>query len=391
MRLKVNFHSSQTILLCCETQIRRTDPMKQSILLTAMLAAGIAGSTLFAADVKKDAAPAAKTAPAAEVKPFWTSWPEKLAEYNGKTLTKKDFVAELNKQFPGGKIPAEVNAQLQGMGAELVKSMVINDLMVDAMKKAGFIPSEKAAKEFIEADIKKMPKEQLDVITKQLAMRKKTLAQYIDEIAANKDAQQQIAMQSFLQKTIYKGINVTEADAEKFYKANPAMFESPADPENALRASHILIIVDPKADAKTKKAAKDKAEAILIELKANPAIFEAKAKSESACPSSANGGSLGAFQKGQMVPEFEKAVIALKDGQISEVVETQFGYHIIRRDALKKKDMIPFAQIKDQLIASLKAEKEQRALMDFVAAREKAAKVKYFIKFPAMPAMPQLQ
>ena len=365
--------------------------MKQSILLTAMLAAGIAGSTLFAADVKKDAAPAAKAAPAAEVKPFWTSWPEKLAEYNGKTLTKKDFIAELNKQFPNGQIPPEVNAQLQGMGAELVKSMVINDLMIDAMKKAGFIPSQKAAKEFIEADIKKMPKEQLDVITKQLAMRKKTLAQYIDEIAANKDAQQQIAMQSFLQNTVYKGISVTEADAEKFYKANPAMFESPADPENAMRASHILIMVDPKADAKTKKAAKDKAEAILVELKANPAIFEAKAKSDSACPSSANGGSLGAFQKGQMVPEFEKAVIALKDGQISEIVETQFGYHIIRRDALKKKDMLPFAQIKDQLIASLKAEKEQRALMDFVAAREKAAKVKYFIQFPVMPAMPQMQ
>ena len=113
MRLKVNFHSSQTILLCCEKQIRRTDPMKQSILLTAMLAAGIAGSTLFAADVKKDAAPAAKAAPAAEVKPFWTSWPEKLAEYNGKTLTKKDFVAELNKQFPGGKTMAELTGILR--------------------------------------------------------------------------------------------------------------------------------------------------------------------------------------------------------------------------------------------------------------------------------------
>lgn len=366
--------------------------MKQSILLTAMLAAGIAGSSLFAAVPKKaEAKTAPKAAPAAEVKPFWSNWPEKLAEYNGKTLTKTEFVKEFSKQLPGGKLPPEVNAQLQGMGAELVKSMVINDLMTAAMKKAGFVPSEKAAKEFIEADLKKMPKEQIEVITKQLAMQKKTLAQYVDQISANKEVQQQIAMQSFLQKNVYKNISVSEADAEKFYKANPAMFESPADPAGAMRASHILIMVDAKADAKTKKAAKDKAEAILVELKANPALFEAKAKSESQCPSGQNGGSLGAFQKGQMVPEFEKAVITLKDGQISEIIETQFGYHIIRRDALKQKEVIPFAKIKEQLIASLKAEKEQRALMDFVAAREKAANVKYFIKFPAMPAMPMMQ
>ena len=363
--------------------------MKKTVLLTAMLAAGISGATLFAAAPKAEAK---TTAPKVEeLTPFWAQWPEKLAEYNGKTLTKKEFIAEFNKNIPGGKLTPEINAQLQVMGAELVKSMVINDLMLAAMKKAGIEPSAKAAKEFIEADLKKMPKEQIEVITKQLAMRKKTLAQYIDEIANNKDAQQQIAMQSFLAKDVYKNTDVTEADAAKFYKENPAMFESPADPADAMRASHILIMVDAKADAKTKKAAKDKAEAILIELKANPALFEAKAKSESQCPSGANGGSLGSFQKGQMVPEFEKAVLTLKDGQISEIVETQYGYHIVRRDPLQKKSIMPFEQVKAQLIASLKAEKEQRALMDYIAKLEKAAKATYFVKAPAMPAMPNIQ
>ena len=363
--------------------------MKKTVLLTAMLAAGISGATLFAAAPKAEAK---TTAPKVEeLTPFWAKWPEKLAEYNGKTLTKKEFIAEFNKNIPGGKLTPEINSQLQVMGAELVKSMVINDLMLAAMKKAGIEPSAKAAKEFIEADLKKMPKEQIEVITKQLAMRKKTLAQYIDEIANNKDAQQQIAMQSFLAKDVYKNTDVTEADAAKFYKENPAMFESPADPADAMRASHILIMVDAKADAKTKQAAKDKAEAILIELKANPALFEAKAKSESQCPSGANGGSLGSFQKGQMVPEFEKAVLTLKDGQISEIVETQYGYHIVRRDPLQKKSVMPFEQVKAQLIASLKAEKEQRALMDYIAKLEKAAKATYFVKAPAMPAMPNIQ
>ena len=365
--------------------------MKKTVILTALLAAGLTGSSLFAAEAKAAPKAEAKAAPKAEAKvaekPFWSEWPEKLAEVNGKAITKQQFITEFTKQLPGGKLTPEINAQLKMMGAELVKSMVINDLMTEAMKKAGIVPSKKMAKEFLEADIKKMPKEQIEFMEKQLAMRKTTLAKYVDEISANPEAQKQIALQSFMQNNIYKGITVTDADAEKFYKSNPALFESPADPADAMRASHILIMVDEKADAKTKKAAKDKAEAILIELKANPALFEAKAKTESKCPSGANGGSLGAFQKGQMVPEFEKAVIALKDGQISEVIETQFGYHIIRRDALQKKSVIPFAQVKTQLLATLKAEKEQRALMDFVAKLEKAAKVQYFVKAPAMPPM----
>ena len=361
--------------------------MKKTVLLTALLAAGLTGSSLFAADAK--AAP--KAAPKAEAKkaevPFWSEWPEKLAEVNGKAITKQQFITEFTKQLPGGKLTPEINAQLKMMGAELVKSMVINDLMMDAMAKSGIKPSQKMAKAFLEADIKKMPKEQVEFMEKQLAMRKTTLAKYVDEVSANPEAQKQIALQSFMQNNIYKGITVTDADAEKFYKSNPSLFETPADPADAMRASHILIMVDAKADAKTKKAAKDKAEAILIELKANPALFEAKAKSESKCPSGAQGGSLGAFQKGQMVPEFEKAVIALKDGQISEVIETQYGYHIIRRDALQQKSVIPFAQVKAQLIATLKAEKEQRALMDFIAKLEKEAKVQYFVKAPALPPM----
>ena len=364
--------------------------MKKTVLLTALLAAGLTGSQLFAADAKaapKAAAKAeAKAAPKAEA-PFWSEWPEKLAEVNGKAITKQQFISEFTKQLPGGKLTPEITAQLKMMRAELVKSMVINDLMMDAMTKAGVKPSRKMAKEFLEADIKKMPKEQIEFMEKQLAMRKTTLAKYVDEVSANPEAQKQIALQSFMQNNIYKGITVTDADAEKFYKSNPSLFETPADPADAMRASHILIMVDEKADAKTKKAAKDKAEAILIELKANPALFEAKAKAESKCPSGANGGSLGAFQKGQMVPEFEKAVIALKDGQISEVIETQYGYHIIRRDALQKKSVLPYAQVKAQLLATLKAEKEQRALMDFIAKLEKSAKVQYFVKAPALPPM----
>ena len=387
--------------------------MKQGKFLTGVVATGVTGVMLLsafsaqaaekpaakaapkaAAPAAKKAAPAAKKAapaakPAAE-QPFWAKWPEKIAEFNGKAYTKKEFIAEFTKQFPDGKIPPQVNQQLQSMGGEVIKLILRDKLMFAAMAKAGITPSQAFAKKCLEDDVKKLPKEQVQFLTQQLAMQKKTLAQYIDEYSANPDVQKQIALQAFLKRDVFKNVTVTEADAKKFYDSNPQMFAIPADAADSLRASHILIMVDPKADAKVKQAAKAKAEAILAELKANPALFEAKAKAESKCPSGRNGGSLGNFQKGQMDSEFEKAVIALKDGQISGVVETQFGYHIIRRDALQKGSVMPFDQIKGELIAGLEGQKQQAALMAFITKLEKDAKVQYFVKFPAMPPMPMM-
>ena len=375
--------------------------MKQGKFWTGVVATGVTGvmflSAFSAQAAEKPAAkPAAKPAtpaakPAAKpAEPFWAKWPEKIAEYNGKAYTKKEFIAEFTKQFPDGKIPPQINEQLKSMGGVVIKLVLRDKLMFAARAKAGIVPSQAYAKKCLEDDVKKLPKEQVQFLTQQLAMQKKTLAQYIDEYSANPEVQKQIALQAFLKRDVFKNVTVTEADAKKFYDSNPQMFSIPADPADSMRASHILIMVDPKADAKVKQAAKAKAEAILVELKANPALFEAKAKAESKCPSGRNGGSLGAFQKGQMVPEFEKAVITLKDGQISGVVETQFGYHIIRRDALQKGSVMPFDQIKGELIAELEKQKQQAALMAFITKLEKDAKVQYFVKSPAMPPMPMM-
>ncbi len=104
--------------------------------------------------------------------------------------------------------------------------------------------------------------------------------------------------------------------------------------------SHILLsykgAMRAKSDVtRTKEEAKKFAEDLLAKVKANPAEFEKLAKENSACPSGQRGGSLGQWKKGQMVPEFDTAVEGLKDGEFSGVVETPFGFHIIRRDALK--------------------------------------------------------
>lgn len=362
--------------------------MTSKKLLATVVAAGVAGSVFAAAAPK---APAKAAAPKAEAKKvdIWAGWPQKLAVYDGKTLTLKEFSADFCKQFPGGKIPEGISPEmLRSMAPQLVQSIVREKLMLNAMAKAGIKPSLQGAKTFLTEMIKKMPKEQMDLVSKRLTMENKTMDQYINEMASNPTAQKQIAMEEFASKTFLKGIDVTLAEAEKFYKDNPKMFEIPADPKDIMRASHILIMIDPKAPAAEKKAARAKAEAIAKELKKNPALFEAKAKAESKCPSGQNGGSLGPFSKGQMVPEFEAAVIKLKAGEISGVVETQFGYHIIRRDAAKGAGKETFDAVKDRLMDYLKGQKMQQASNKFITGLEKAAKVQYFVT-PALPVAPK--
>ncbi|WP_051443357.1 peptidylprolyl isomerase [Curvibacter gracilis] len=146
------------------------------------------------------------------------------------------------------------------------------------------------------------------------------------------------------------------ADAEKLaaveYKVNPKSFEAPEEVE----ASHILIrFGDDKA------AAKAKAEAILAELK-NGADFATVAKEKSEDPGSgAKGGDLGRFGRGRMVKPFEDAAFALKKpGELSGLVESQFGYHILK---LKKHDMVrvrAFADVKEELVKSL----QQKSIVD---------------------------
>ena len=300
--------------------------------------------------------------------------PDKLAEYNGKVLTKAELLKALAERLPGGKAPAGMTPEMFAKAApQLTEEFVMDILLRDAMAKADVVPSEELAKAFIEKQIKEMKKEQLDMLTQMISMQKMTLDQFIKTQAANPAMQMNAALIKFAEQTFAKNIKITEADAKKFYDENPKMFTIPADPENALRASHILVMVDKNADAAAKQAALAKANGILAELKQNPALFEAKAKSDSQCPSGAQGGSLGVFEQGQMVPEFEKAVLALKPGEISGVVETQYGYHIIRRDALQKGSVRPFAEVKDQVIAFLQDQAQGKAFRDYLDGLKKSA------------------
>ena len=368
--------------------------MKTVKLMGILVLAGMIVLPTIAAEKKapaKKVAPAAK-APAKKAAPqvdIWAGLPEVVAVVDGVKVTKNEVVQLFMSQLPDGKIPPFFTAELvKQVAPRLVKAVVSTKLFAKEMAKSKFKATAEQARKFLEAEIKKAPKQQLDMMVQQLAMQGKTLEQHIRSMADNPVVQNQIARAMFAKETFLKGIKVTVQEAEKYYKAHPEMFKTPADAPNTIRASHILIMVDEKATEAQKKAALDKINSIKKQLDKNPKLFEALAKTESKCPSGANGGSLGAFGKGQMVPEFEKAAFALKPGQISGVVKTQFGYHIIRRDAAQGSSIVPFAQVKDNLIAYLTEQKMVEAEKNYMEKLEKGAKVQYFVKEQAPAKAP---
>lgn len=180
-----------------------------------------------------------------------------------------------------------------------------------------------------------------------------------------------LVISNYIQSSIVPKAEVTEADARKFYDDNLEKYFK--KPESA-RASHILIGVEQGASEEERKKAKEKAETLLKRIKAGE-DFAAIAKTESSCPSSAQGGDLGNFTRGQMVPAFETAAFALKPGEVSEVVETQFGYHIVKLTAKEEAKTESFEDVKPKIMEFLKQEKVQKGISDQIDTLKKSAKI----------------
>lgn len=168
---------------------------------------------------------------------------------------------------------------------------------------------------------------------------------------------------------------VTDAEVKEFYDKNPETFTQ----QEQVRASHILITLDAKATDADKKKAKEKIEGLLKQAKAG-ADFAKLAQENSGCPSSKQGGDLGYFGKGQMVKPFEETAFAMKPGDVSGVVETQFGYHIIKLTEKKAAAKIAFDEVKAKITDSIKRKKVSEAINATLEDAKKKAKIEIFLK-----------
>ncbi len=150
-------------------------------------------------------------------------------------------------------------------------------------------------------------------------------------------------------KKILDSVSVTEEEVKAFYDNNPDMFKG----EESVKAKHIL--VDSEEKAKEVKAAID-----------GGLSFEDAARENSSCPSSSQGGDLGFFTRGRMVPEFEEEAFRLAVGEVSDPVKTQFGYHLIKVEEKTPEVTKSFDEVKGQLQINLLSQKQNAAYLNFI-------------------------
>jgi peptidyl-prolyl cis-trans isomerase C len=302
-------------------------------------------------------------APAASepAKPVPAVIPDVVARVNGETVTKVEFddaVAAV-EQRNQGPVPADQRDRvLRGVLDQLVG---IKLLTQEAAARKIAVPEAD-----IEAQLTQMrqqfPSE--EVFSQALKQQNKT----VDMLKA--EARSSLAIQKMLEATLAGKIAVTPQQAQDFYDKNPDQFKRPEQ----VRASHILITVQQGADVAAKAAAKRKAEGVLKQVKAG-SDFASLAKANSQDPGSAiNGGDLGFFQRGQMVPPFDQAAFTMKPGSTSELVETQFGYHIIRVVEKKEAGTVSLDEVRPQLeqyLQNLNRQREMQAFVDGLKAKGK--------------------
>lgn len=166
-------------------------------------------------------------------------------------------------------------------------------------------------------------------------------------------------------------VDVSTEDARKYYDEHQNDFGT----AEQRQAAHILIAVASAAPQAEQEAAKAKAEQLLQQAKQNPARFAELAKQNSQDPGSAgNGGDLGFFGHGMMVKPFDDAAFALKQGEISGLVKSDFGYHIIKLLAIKPARVLPFTEAREGIVSKLR---QQKAADKFAESAEKFSNIVY--------------
>ena len=191
-------------------------------------------------------------------------------------------------------------------------------------------------------------------------------AQGITEVQFRKELEKGAKVNKLVEQACAGVADPTEDEVAKFYEAHKAEFVVP----HQVLCQHILV-------KGSDDAALDKIKAIRERIVSGGADFAEEAKKNSDCPSGQEGGSLGWFGRGMMVPEFDKVAFEMKKGEVSGVVSTQFGYHIIYKADEKGGGQQTLVDVHDQIKDLLRHETRGRAMDAFVAELRANAKIEY--------------
>ncbi|MBW2645900.1 MAG: peptidylprolyl isomerase [Deltaproteobacteria bacterium] len=305
----------------------------------------------------------ASQTPAAQKQPS----KDAVAVVNGSVISRAEFDAEIGRvqqRFSSMGQPLS-STRLSEIKNEILENFIGRELLYRASQENGIKADEAAVNEQLTELKKRFPSE--------VEFKKALGEMNLSEAMMKSQLERNVAIKEFIEKQFVQKITISDKESKAHYKSNPDLFKQPEQ----VQASHILIKIDPQADESQKAEARKKIEQIQKRLQKGE-DFAALAKEFSQCPSNAKGGDLGYFGRGQMVPPFEKTAFALKPGTVSDIVETQFGYHLIKVTDKKVATTIPYKDVKEKLDQHLKQEKIQKEVTLYVEKLKEKAKVERF-------------
>jgi peptidyl-prolyl cis-trans isomerase C len=273
------------------------------------------------------------------------------------------FTGRYGRQFE--QMPPEQRAMIEPQIQQMVMNELIQKtLLSNAAEKEGM----KATDEEVETSMKEIAAS----IPEGASLEEFAASAGVSLDRIRKQITEDTKIRKLYEKVTADVAAPAEADVKKYFDEHPEEFEQKA----SVDAAHILIstqgITEPAQLAAKEKAAKELREELVAKKGEN---FAEMAGAHSDCPSKAQGGDLGEFEKGQMVPEFETAAFAQEVGAIGETVKTQFGYHIIKVNGKKEAKTLAYADVQEELTERLTQEGKSAKMGNYVEELRKGAKI----------------
>jgi peptidyl-prolyl cis-trans isomerase C len=326
------------------------------------------GSLLTCIGCKKPAPPAPRAMPGAPAmaKPMPAQIPPVVARVNGETIQKWEFDDAVRRMEgrAGSPVPVEKRDELL---RGLLDQLIAYHLIAQESRARKMGPTD--------ADVDARIAQIKGTFPSEDAFQKGIAAQglALDQLRAQ--ARMSLEVSKFLEAEVASKVAVTDTEVDAFYKQNLDRFKE----GESVRASHILIGMPQNASADIKKQARQAAQAVLAQLKRGVPFADVARKVSSDDGSAQNGGDLGFFPKGKMTPAFERAAFALKPGETSGLVETPFGFHIIRVTERRGARTAPFEEVKGQIKEFLTQGQRGKRLDDFITQIKTRARIEILV------------
>ncbi|MBW1680254.1 MAG: peptidylprolyl isomerase [Deltaproteobacteria bacterium] len=294
---------------------------------------------------------------------------EKAALVNGTAITRAELEREMGRVVQGMRRLGRAldPSRVRELEGKVLENLIDRELLFQQAGKKGIHVNDGDLAKAMKGLKKRFPK--AEDFRRALARAGLTESDLKDQIRRG------LTIKKLVEKEFADRMTVTGKEAEAYYKAHAESFKRPEE----VRASHILAKVAPGAPDTEKTAARKRIEEVRKKLDQGE-DFAALAKRYSQGPSSSKGGDLGYFSRGRMAKPFETAAFAMKPGQVSDLVETRFGYHLIKVTGRRPGGTVPFAEVKDKLVDFLRQKKLAGLLKDYVAQLKKEAQISRFLK-----------